>query len=176
MIRIETPRLCLRPHAIEDEGRYCAFWSAAIQPIPGVSSIAPLDPELAFARLLRFIGHWSVFGFGPFVVEETATGRIVGEVGLANMRRGHGADFDTAPEAMWKIDRDLTGKGVASEAVQAALGWFDAQRISNSIVCMIDPLNTPSLAIATRFGFRPLRDTTFRECPVRLFERVVQTR
>ncbi len=170
MIRVETARLCLRPHAIEDEARYCAFWSAAVQPIPGVNSIAPLDPE--FARLLRFIGHWSVFGFGPFVVEELSTGRIVGEVGLAHMRRGHGADFDTAPEAMWKIDRDLTGKGVASEAVQAALGWFDTQGISNRIVCMIDPLNVPSLAIATRFGFRPFRETTFRESPVRLFERI----
>ncbi|MCZ7851592.1 GNAT family N-acetyltransferase [Agrobacterium salinitolerans] len=175
MIRVETARLVLRPHAIEDEALYCSFWGADVRPIPGVSSIAPLDPELAFARLLRFIGHWSVFGFGPFVVEEAATGRIVGEVGLAHMRRGNGADFDTAPEAMWKIDRDLTGKGAASEAVQAALGWFDTAGISSRVVCMIDPLNTPSLAIAARFGFRPFRETTFRKSPVRLFERLMGT-
>ncbi len=69
MISVETARLVLRPHAIEDEALYCSFWGADVRPIPGVSSIAPLDPELAFARLLRFIGHWSVFGFCPFVVE-----------------------------------------------------------------------------------------------------------
>lgn len=82
MTRLATARLVLRPHAISDEALYCAFWAAAVRPIEGVTSIAPLDPELAFARLLRFIGHWSVFGFGPFVVEELATGRIVGRWAL----------------------------------------------------------------------------------------------
>nr|WP_295987194.1 GNAT family protein [uncultured Agrobacterium sp.] len=172
MTFLTTDRLVLRPHAIADEMHYCAFWGADALPIKGVRSIAPLDPELAFARLLRFIGHWSVFGFGPFAVEERATGRIVGEVGFAHMRRGNGADFDAAPEAMWKIDAGLNGKGVATEAVGAAIRWFDGRGISQRTVCMIDPLNGPSLAIAARFGFRPFRETTFREHPIRLFERV----
>ncbi|MBO9655261.1 GNAT family protein [Agrobacterium sp. SOY23] len=172
MTRLTTARLVLRPHAIADEALYCAFWSADVPRIDGVRSIAPLDPELAFARMLRFIGHWSVFGFGPFVVEELATGRIVGEVGFAHMRRGNGPDFDGVPEAMWKIDGQLAGKGVATEAVAAATGWLDDSGISRRIVCMIDPLNTPSLAIAARFGFRPFREAIFRDNPVRLFERV----
>ncbi|MES5043653.1 GNAT family protein [Rhizobium nepotum] len=174
MTRLTTARLVLRPHVITDEALYRAFWSADVHPIEGVRSIAPLDPELAFARLLRFIGHWSAFGFGPFVVEEASTGRIVGEVGFAHMRRGNGTDFDGVPEAMWKIDAELTGKGVATEAVATATEWFDGSGISQRTVCMIDPLNTPSLAIAARFGFRPFRDTTFRDSPVRLFERVVE--
>lgn len=172
MVRLTTARLLLRPHAIGDEVLYRAFWGADVPPIEGLTSITPLDAELAFARLLRFIGHWSVYGFGPFVVEELATGRIVGEVGFAHMRRGNGADFDTAPEAMWKIDGELNGKGVATEAVEAATRWFDSSGISPRTVCMIDPLNSPSLAIAARFGFRPFRETTFREHPIRLFERV----
>ena len=172
MTSLATARLVLRPHAISDEALYCAFWAAAVRPIEGVTSIAPLDPELAFARLLRFIGHWSVFGFGPFVVEELATGRIVGEVGFAHMRRGNGADFDGVPEAMWKIDGQLTGRGVATEAVEAATRWFDESGTSQRAVCMIDALNTPSLAIATRFGFHPFREMMFRNNPVRLFERV----
>ncbi|OCJ64780.1 acetyltransferase [Agrobacterium tumefaciens] len=173
MTRLTTARLVLRPHAITDEALYCAFWSADVRPIEGVTSITPLDPEIAFARLLRFIGHWSVFGFGPFVVEEASSGRIVGEVGFAHMRRGNGTDFDGVPEAMWKIDADLNGKGVATEAVAAATGWFDRSGISQRTVCMIDPLNTPSLVIAARFGFRLFRDSTFRGNPIRLFERVL---
>lgn len=171
MTRLTTARLILRPHAIGDEALYCAFWGADVLPIEGVTSIAPLDAELAFARLLRFIGHWSVFGFGPFVVEEAETGHIVGEVGFAHMRRGNGEDFDGVPEAMWKIDRQLAGKGVATEAVEAATRWFDRSGISQRTVCMIDPLNSPSLAIAARFGFQPFRDTMFRKSPVVLFER-----
>ncbi|KVK54645.1 acetyltransferase [Agrobacterium deltaense] len=172
MTRLTTARLVLRPHAIADEALYRAFWGADVPQIEGVVSIAPLDPELAFARLLRFLGHWSAFGFGPFVVEELATGRIVGEVGFAHMRRGNGEDFDGVPEAMWKIDGALVGKGVATEAVEAALRWFDDRGISQRTVCMINPLNSPSLAIAARFGFRPFRDTAFRDSPVRLFERI----
>ncbi|MFK3779919.1 GNAT family N-acetyltransferase [Agrobacterium sp. NPDC089420] len=172
MTFLTTDRLVLRPHAIADEALYRAFWGADVPPMKGVRSIAPLEPELAFARLLRFIGHWSVFGFGPFVVEERATGRIVGEVGFAHMRRGNGADFDTVPEAMWKIDAAFTGTGVATEAVTAAVRWFDGRGISQRTVCMIDPLNSPSLAIAARFGFRPFRDTAFRDTPVRLLERI----
>lgn len=172
MTRLTTARLVLRPHAIADEASYRRFWGADVPPIEGVTSLAPLDPEFAFARLLRFLGHWTVFGFGPFVVEERATGRIVGEVGFAHMRRGNGADFDGAPEAMWKIDGALAGKGIATEAVEAAIRWFDDSGISQRTVCMINPLNSPSLAIAARFGFRPFRDTTFRDSPVRLFERI----
>ncbi|MGG2475799.1 GNAT family N-acetyltransferase, partial [Rhizobium sp. BR5] len=77
--------------------------------------------------------------------------------GFAHMRRGNGTDFDGVPEAMWKIDAELTGKGVATEAVGAATEWFDSSGISQRTVCMIDALNTPSLAIAARFGFRPFR-------------------
>ncbi|PZP43813.1 MAG: N-acetyltransferase [Agrobacterium fabrum] len=172
MTRLTTARLVLRPHAIADEASYRRFWGADVPPIEGVTSLAPLDPEFAFARLLRFLGHWTVFGFGPFAVEERATGRIVGEVGFAHMRRGNGADFDGAPEAMWKIDGALAGKGIATEAVEAAIRWFDDSGISQRTVCMINPLNSPSLAIAARFGFRPFRDTTFRDSPVRLFERI----
>lgn len=172
MTRLTTARLVLRPHAIADEASYRRFWGTDVPPIEGVTSLAPLDPEFAFARLLRFLGHWTVFGFGPFAVEERATGRIVGEVGFAHMRRGNGADFDGAPEAMWKIDGALAGKGIATEAVEAAIRWFDDSGISQRTVCMINPLNSPSLAIAARFGFRPFRDTTFRDSPVRLFERI----
>lgn len=73
---------------------------------------------------------------------------------------------------MWKIDGQLTGRGVATEAVEAATRWFDESGTSQRTVCMIDALNTPSLAIATRFGFHPFREMMFRNNPVRLFERV----
>lgn len=103
MVRLTTARLLLRPHAIGDEALYRAFWGADVPQIEGLTAITPLDAELAFARLLRFIGHWSAYGFGPFVVEERATGRIVGEVGFAHMRRGNGADLMVFPRRCGKL-------------------------------------------------------------------------
>ena len=53
-----------------------------------------LDLEGAWARLLRLVGHRTVFGFAPWLAWERSSGRLVGEVGLARFHRGLGADFD----------------------------------------------------------------------------------
>ncbi|MEL4073429.1 GNAT family N-acetyltransferase [Ochrobactrum sp. GPK 3] len=167
---IESTRLLLRPHSLDELGGYAELWSTATE-IPGLPKIPPLSQEEIWARLLRFIGHWSVFGFGPFIVVDKATETVVGEVGLAHFHRGNGDSFDSSPEAMWKIDRRYQGRGFASEAVQMAFDWFDEQRIANRTVCMIDPQNSASLRIAEHFGFHKFASAVYRSNPVLLFER-----
>jgi len=41
--------------------------------------------EDGWARLLRQVGHWQIFGFGFWVVRERTSGRHVGNVGLARI-------------------------------------------------------------------------------------------
>ena len=119
MTRLTTARLVLRPHAIADEALYRAFWGADVPQIEGVVSIAPLDPELTFARLLRFLGHWSAFGFGPFVVEELATGRIVGEdVQIAVADNGPGI----SPDVKANVFERFSAKDQAGNRAGAGLG------------------------------------------------------
>lgn len=174
MLAIETDRLWLQQHSIDEFARYAKLWSSTGSEVAGVPSIPPLSHEEAWARLLRFVGHWSVFGFGPFIVVDKATNSAVGEVGFAHFHRGHGADFDGSPEAMWKIDHRSQGKGIASEAVLAAIEWFDQKLIAKRTVCMIDPHNTASLRIAAHFGFNPFADTTYRNNTVLLFQRLTE--
>ena len=69
------------------------------------------------------------------------------------------------------VSPDFHGKGYASEAVAAALGWLDAAGKGRS-VCIIDPENTPSLRIAAKNGFREYQRTTFMSSEVILLERV----
>ncbi len=38
----------------------------------------PLSEEETWTKLLRYVGHWAVLGFGYWVVEEKATGKFVG--------------------------------------------------------------------------------------------------
>jgi RimJ/RimL family protein N-acetyltransferase len=169
---LETSRLLLRPHAIGDTDGYLRLWtqpSPSGQDFPGAP---PLSEEVAWARLLRWIGHWTTFGFGPFVVTDRASGALVGEVGFGLFHRGLGIVDDRVPEAMWRIDHAHHGQGIATEAMRAVLGWFDVRPESTRTVCMIDPPNTASRQLAASLGFREFAQVAYRGNPVVLLERV----
>ena len=132
------------------------------------------EPTLAdmHTRLLRNAGSWALYGYGTFMVRERGERRIVGNCGVFHSWRGLGEDFDDQPEAGWIIAADKAGLGYAGEVMQAVLAWFDAEHGPRRTVCMIDPANAPSIRLAERFGYAPLRDTEFAGDPIRLFERV----
>jgi RimJ/RimL family protein N-acetyltransferase len=172
---IETQRLLLRPHLLSDFPRYAALWAGA-PPDAGKplrqSPLGDLGEEEAWARLLRFIGHWQVFGYGPFLAIERDCGSIVAEVGLAQFHRGIAQDFDGTPEAMWKVDDRHQGCGIATEAMQNSLRWFDAEQPEARTVCMIHDTNAVSRHVAERLGFRPFGRAIHRGSAVLLFERI----
>lgn len=168
---IETKRLILRPLRIDDFESYKAVWINKPTADPDACSQSPLSEEQIWDRLLRWIGHWTTFDHGPFAVVERATDTVVGEVGLAHFRRGHGPAYDGVPEAMWRIEHSRHGRGIASEAAEAALAWFDARQISGRSVCMIDTWNDASMALARKLGYRQFMTATYKGNAVLLFER-----
>ena len=79
---LETERLRLRGHRLEDLSDSAAMWAD-----PRVTQYIrprPFTAEESWARLLRYIGHWALLGFGYWVIEEKATGKFIGECGFAN--------------------------------------------------------------------------------------------
>ena len=82
---LATPRLTLSAPGVDDFADCLALWSdpAVVRYIGGV----PAKPADVWARLLRYAGLWALMGFGYWAVRETATGRYVGEVGLAEFHR-----------------------------------------------------------------------------------------
>ena len=82
----------------------------------------PLTEEESWARLLRYVGHWSLLGFGYWVVEEKTTGNFIGEVGFADYKRDLPSLKDL-PEIGWVFSSQASGKGYATEAVRAASAW-----------------------------------------------------
>lgn len=165
---VETPRLRLRRHRVEDLANYLPIWSKAE---PGNPAGFALTEEEAWYRLLRFVGHWAHFGFGCFVVEDSANGRLIGEAGFAHFHRGLGPEFDDAPEAAWRVIPEYRGNGIASEAMSAAAHWLDAQGRGARTVCIIDPVNAASIKVAERIGFREFSRKDYKGAPVILFER-----
>jgi len=165
---IETPRLILRQNRLSDLDDRVAITDDPdfMRFVGGV-----YDRQENFARILRYLGHWVAFGFGFFVVEERATGRHVGNLGMARFERGMGADFDTAPEAGWLIAQSAEGKGYASEGMIAAMDWYARTFGPARMVCMVDPDNAASLRVAAKLGFRPYREAVSRGVAVVLHER-----
>ena len=118
---METERLVLRAHRVEDFPRCAALWSdpVVIRYIGGI----PLTPEDVWKRLLQYAGHWLLLGFGYWVVEEKVTGNFLGEVGFADLKRAIEPPLGNSPEAGWVFASSAHGKGFATEAVQAIHIW-----------------------------------------------------
>lgn len=168
MPTLETPRLILRAHVPSDLDALTTCWSdpAVFRFIGGRS----FTREESWARLLRYVGQWSVFGWGMFAVLERETNRYVGDVGFGNFERGIAA-FEGAPEAGWVLASWAHGRGFASEALAAATAWLDANIDPPRTVCMIDNDNAGSHRVAAKAGYRELSRTTYKDSPVVLYER-----
>jgi len=176
---LDTARLNLRGHTLADVAECTAMWAdpAVTRHIVG----RPLSEEEAWARVLRYAGLWALLGFGYWVVREQASGRFVGEVGLADFRRVLTPPLGGAPEVGWALATWAHGRGFATEAVRAALAWSDARHAEARLadprlgpgrtVCLIDPENLASVRVAEKCGFREAARATYRGQATLVFER-----
>ncbi len=192
---IETERLRLRGHRLEDFSDSVALWSD-----PKVTRFIggePLTEEEVWARLMRYAGHWAWLGFGYWVLEEKSTGLFVGEAGLADWKRDLEPSIAGIPEAGWVLASRIHGMGYATEAVRAIIAWGDhrfggdkelkssQQKLSGletqlssalpleeaRMVCIIDTGNLASVRVAEKCGFRGHCRTTYHHEPVHIFTR-----
>jgi RimJ/RimL family protein N-acetyltransferase len=156
----------MAPHGLSDFPEQAAMWADpdVVRYIGGV----PSSPEDAWARLLRVAGTWSLLGFGMWAVRERASGAYLGDIGYLEARRTGVEGFNGDPEIGWTLVTAAHGKGFASEAVAAALGW-GAGRFKRT-VAMIHPENAASEAVAVRAGFSRFGDATYKDAPVGLWD------
>ena len=66
----------------------------------------------------------------------------------------------------------MHGNGYATEAAQAALKWTGAARRPVQTVCLIHRANRPSLRVAEKIGYVPLRTLDHRGYPAVLLHRL----
>jgi len=131
------------------------------------------DPVDHFMRFMRNAGSWQLYGYGAFMIRLRETGELIGNGGVFHTWRGLGEDFDDTPEAGWILRHDHVGHGLGLEAMGAVLAWFDRVHGPRRIVCMTALANEPSIRLAARLGFTPLRDAELDDGEiVNLFERL----
>lgn len=167
---IETPRLRMRPHRLDDFDDIAAMW-ADPRSVEYITRI-PSTREQSWARLLRYAGHWAMMHYGYWVVEERDSGQFVGEVGFGDYHRKIEPSLDGVPELGWFLVPHAQGKGYATEAARAAIVWGQAHlpRISR-IACIIVPQHHASIRVAVKCGFTLLTHTQYLDSAVLMYTR-----
>jgi RimJ/RimL family protein N-acetyltransferase len=126
-----------------------------------------------FVRFCRGAGSWLLYGYGMYIIRLRGSEEVIGNCGVFHTWRGLGEDFDDMPEAGWILRHDQVGRGLAGEAMTAALGWFDQAHGPRRVVCMISVGNEPSIGLAGKLGFAPMRAAVLPDGDAaRLFERL----
>jgi RimJ/RimL family protein N-acetyltransferase len=166
---LQTERLILRGHALEDFPAYAAMWGndAVTRFIGG----KPLSDEEAWGKFMRTVGQWHMLGFGFFAVEERVSGRFIGETGFVEAHRAIEPSLIGVPEIGWGFAPAAHGKGYAFEAARAARDWGASHFGPVAMRCIIAPENTPSIRLAKKLGFTELVQTSYRGDPAVMFER-----
>jgi len=102
------------------------------------------------------IGHWQMRGYGPYAVEEKASGKVLGPIGFWFPN-----DWPS-PEIMWALAQQYWGKGFASEAVRAVQSAGRKYLPDISLISFINAGNLASIRLAIAVGAEFEKEVLFR--------------
>lgn len=139
---LHTARLTLRMPRLADFEAWATYFASD----RSIHEGGPLNRKAAWKHWAADVALWTLKGYGPFGVDDRATGTYLGEVGIY-----HGEGYP-APELGWFVTPQAEGKGVALEAAGAVLGWVKANFDWHHITNIIEPDNARSIALGLRLG------------------------
>ena len=171
---LETPRLRLRGHRVDDLDACSALW--ADTEVVRHTTGKPQTREEVWFRILRYVGHWGLLGYGFWALEEKASGDFIGEVGFADFKRALDPPLGDTPEIGWILASSAHGKGYATEAVRAVIAWGDEHFGGVRTACLIHPDNAASIRVADKCGYREYARSRYKEHDVILLERAAPAR
>ena len=140
---VETERLTLRAPRADDVPAFLRFYASEASRFVG----GPLPEWQAWRYLAGVLGHWTLRGFGRWIVTRRGEDAALGLVGL------HDPIDWPEPEIGWMVWAN--GRGYGTEAARAARDWATGALGMTGLCSCIDPANRPSIALAERLGARP---------------------
>ena len=139
---ILTDRLRLRMPVYGDFAHRQAFYADARSVWEG----GPFTAEQAWRIFASEVGQWPLMGFGPFSMDDRASGEYLGEVGI------YQPEGYPEPELGWFVTAAAEGRGIAAEGARAVMAWARASFGWDHVDNYIDPGNTRSIALGLRLG------------------------
>ena len=147
---VTTPRLLIRPLTPADADGLLAYRS-----VPDVCRYVPFEPQTREQLLERIATRWTqteLTAEGQVVtlgVQVKDTGALAGDVMLAWQSREHACG-----EIGAVFNPDLSGRGYATEALDALLRLGFEGLGLHRIIARIDERNDPSVRMVRRLGMR----------------------
>lgn len=168
---LETTRLKLRGHRLEDFQSLQSIWSD-LEVVKHISGI-PSTEQQSWMRLMNYLGHWNLMGFGYWAIELKETQEYIGDIGFADFKRDITPSINGIPEAGWVLSSKHHGKGFATEALKAVLEWGDKNLKTDKTVCIIAPENMHSISLAINSGYAEIARTVYNSSPTIMYERKI---
>jgi ribosomal-protein-alanine N-acetyltransferase len=151
---IETERLRLRPFH-DDASDLDALLAVLGDERSMRYYPAPFDRAGARGWIERQLERYERDGFGLLVIEDRATGELIGDCGPTAQE----ADGEWFVELGWHVLRARQGQGVATEAGAACRDATLASLDTPFLISLIRPENRPSRRVAEKLGFVIWRGT-----------------
>ena len=152
-VRLETERLVLRWFRDDDFDQYKLI-CADPEVMRFLGDGKPMTELEAWRHMAAIMGHWYFRGYGVWAVEEKATEKVIGRIGLMYPQGWPGFELG------WMLGRAHWGKGYATEGARRALAFAFAELKQRRVISLIRPGNAASVRVAERLGERLEGSTT----------------
>lgn len=156
----ETARLRLREWDEADEHRFYAIMNtpAVMQHLGGIQT--PEGWGQAFERLCLYQRE---FGHTFWIVEDKASGEILGFCGLKLVNSPGAGELAGTPEIGWRLRESAWGKGIAKEAAIATIDLAFGRFAYDRVIAMTIPANVESEGLMLRLGMRRCGELDFTD-------------
>ena len=141
----ESPRLLARRLQPEDRQAMLAVYGDA-EAMRWVGDGRPLTAEECDRWLEVTADNYRRRGYGMFALVERETGRVVGFGGLVH------PGGQAEAEVKYALLRSAWGRGLATEAARALLGYGAAAHGLREVIATVDPDNLASQRVLAKAG------------------------
>ena len=157
---VETERLYLREWEAKDERPFYDIMNtpAVMQHLGGVQT--PAQWHAGFERLRDYQRD---FGHTFWIVDDKASGEILGFCGLKLVNAPGAGNLTGTPEIGWRLRESAWAKGIAKEAAMAALDLGFGRFGYDRIIAMTIPPNIESQGLMKRLGMTRDQDLDFTD-------------
>jgi len=154
----ETRRLRLREWDDADEARFYDVMNTppVMRHLGGMQT--PGEWHLAYERIRSCARN---FGHCFWIVEDKASGELLGFCGLKRVNSPGAGELTGTPEIGWRLRTSAWGKGIAKEAAIASLDLAFGRFAFDAVVAITVAANSESRGLMERLGMRRREDLDY---------------
>ncbi|KYC38940.1 acetyltransferase [Scytonema hofmannii PCC 7110] len=166
-MKVETQHLILKEFQLEDFQQLAPI--LANPQVMKFSLAGTLSAWQTQEKIANFIASYAKYGFGKWAVIFKESNELIGYCGIAVEE----IDNQAEKEIGYRLDPRFWGRGLATEAVTAALRYGFAQLKLPYILGIVERENMKSVRVLKKLGMIYKRDTIYRGIEMNVY-RVTQ--